>query len=119
LIISGFIGGILMAGAGLGGPPVVIFLLNQGYTKNDFRVISTSFYLICGLASFAALGISGTVTPQTMINAATFLPVVFLGFFAGVKILRYLNPLVFKKIALWIVIAAGSAGIIMTLLTQG
>lgn len=109
-LISGFIGGTLMSSTGLGGPPVALFLLNQAYEKLRFRANLAGYFIICGLSAFIALGISGTVSSQTLVTTSTFIPVVALGYFLGIKILPLINAVLFKKIALAIAIMAGITG---------
>jgi uncharacterized membrane protein YfcA len=118
LSISSFAGGILMISAGLGGPVVVLYLLNQGYQKEIFRFTSTQFYLISGLAAFCLLGLTGTISGSTMLNACSFIPVVAVGYPIGIFLHDRINQTLFKKVALSVVILAAVGGIISTLLAQ-
>jgi uncharacterized protein len=110
--VSGFIGGVLMSGAGLGGPPVIMFLLNQEHEKHAFRASIAFFLVISGIASFAALGISGTVTSANLVQTLTFIPMVVIAYYTGIKILPHINQTMFKKIVLAIILISGTAGII-------
>jgi uncharacterized protein len=110
--VSGFIGGALMSGTGLGGPPVILFLLNQEHEKNVFRACIASYFLIIGIASFATLGISGIVSGTNLLIALTFIPVVIVAYFIGIAILPHINQILFRKIVLAVILLSGTAGII-------
>jgi hypothetical protein len=118
LSLSAFAGGILMACAGLGGPPVVLYLLNQGYQKRRFYFTSAQYYLISGLAAFALLGLTGEIKGSAMLNACTFIPVVAIGYILGTVLHNRIDPTLFRKIALSVIILAALAGIISTLASR-
>jgi uncharacterized protein len=115
LSFSAFIGGILMTCAGLGGPPVVLYLLNQGYQKERFRFTSAQYYLICGLAAFTLLALTGNITGSSILNACSFIPVIAIGYFIGLILHNRIDPTLFRIIALAVIILAALAGIISTL----
>jgi uncharacterized protein len=110
--VSGFIGGALMSGTGLGGPPVILFLLNQEHEKNVFRACIASFFLVSGIASFAALGISGAVSGTYLLTTATYIPLVIIAYFAGIAILPHVDQSLFRKIVLAIIFLSGATGIV-------
>jgi uncharacterized membrane protein YfcA len=114
--ISGFIGGALMTGTGLGGPPVILFLINQAHEKQVFRANLAGYFIISGIASFATLGISGTVSGSALIHTLTFIPVVILAYFIGIRILPFVKQNMFRKIVLTIIFLAGIAGIITAIM---
>jgi uncharacterized membrane protein YfcA len=115
--ISGFIGGTLMTGTGLGGPPVVLFLVNQAHQKDPFRANLSAYLIIVGIASFAVLGISGTVSGPALLDTLTFIPVVVLAYFIGIKVVPHIKQELFRKIILAIILLAGIAGIVTAIIT--
>jgi uncharacterized protein len=115
--MSGFIGGALMSGTGLGGPPVVFFLLNQEQEKNIFRACLSSFLLTCGIASFATLGISGIVSGTNLLITITFIPLVIIAYLIGIAILPHINQILFRKIVLAVTLLSGTAGIITAIVS--
>jgi uncharacterized protein len=115
--ISGYIGGVLMTGTGLGGPPVVLFLINQEHDKQMFRANLAAYLFICGIASFAALGFSETVSNEFLLLTLTFIPFVIAAYFVGLKILPHIKPLLFRKIALTIILISGVSAILTAVIS--
>lgn len=98
-IISGFLSGALISSTSLGGPPVVLFLLNQGLIKEKFvSTLAIYFFFGCivSVGTFASLGM---ITTDLLTKAALFLPPLWLGTYAGIKVLPKINPILFRKIA--------------------
>lgn len=110
-IASGFIGGTLMTSIGLGGPPVIIFLINQGWEKNIFRANLNAFFILTGIAAFIALGASGTMTVTTITTSLILIPPLAIGLWIGLKLLPHVNPIWNKRISTIVLIAAGLLGI--------
>ena len=97
-VVAGFFSGATGASTGFGGPPVVLFLLNQGMVKERF--IGTlaayfSFRTIVTLGAFSSLGI---VTTDILIQAVVLLPALWLGSYIGVKMVPRINTVLFKRI---------------------
>jgi uncharacterized protein len=110
--ISGFIGGVLMTGTGLGGPPVILFLINQDHDKQTFRANLGAYFFICGIASFVTLGFTETVSCNLLLITVTFIPFVIVAYFSGLKILPHIDQSLFRKIVITIVLLSGVSGII-------
>jgi uncharacterized protein len=113
--ISGFIGGIFMTGTGLGGPPVILYFINQAFEKQVFRASVASFFIITGIASFISLGVSGIASSANLLQTLTFIPVVIIAYFIGNKILPYINQWLFRTIVLAIIVISGTTGLLLTL----
>ena len=54
-IVAGFISGILGASTSLGGPPVVLFLLNQGLVTQRFVGTLAAYFLFTGIVASGAI----------------------------------------------------------------
>ncbi len=113
--IIGFMGGTLMSSTGLGGPPVVLFLINQGYDKDGFRANMTAYLTLSGSLALIALGISGAVSAGTLLPALTFLPALALGFFLGIRVQPRLDTALFSRIVVAIVTITGLVAIATTI----
>ncbi len=110
-VVSGFIAGSLMTSIGLGGPPVIIFLINQGWEKNVFRANLNAFFILTGIAAFIALGAAGTMTVSTLTTALILIPPLAIGLFIGMKLLPHINLIWLKRISTMVLITAGLLGI--------
>ena len=115
--ISGFVSGLVGSSTTFGGPPVVIFLLNQGLVRERFVGTITAFFLFVGVASVSAFSAMGMVTIALLIKVAILLPAAILGFYIGIKVLPKINATLFRRIAASIVSLAALV-IIVTFLVE-
>jgi len=115
--ISGFVSGLVGSSTTFGGPPVVIFLLNQGLVRERFVGTITAFFLFVGVASVSAFSAMGMVTIDLLIKVAILLPTAVLGFYIGIKVLPKINATLFRRIAASIVSLAALV-IIVTFLVE-
>lgn len=114
--ISGFVGGLLGSSTSLSGPPVVLFLLNQGLVKEKFIGTLTAYFLFMGVASVGAFSSLGMVTIDLLIKVAMLLPTSILGFYIGIKVLPKINATLFRRIVTSIISIAALAIIVTFLL---
>ena len=114
--ITGFVSGILVGSTSLGGPPVVLFLLNQGLVKERFVGTITAYFLFINIASVSAFSTLGMVTTDLLGKIAILLPTALLGLYLGIKVLPKTNPIVFRRIAASIVSISALAIIVTSLL---
>lgn len=101
--ISGFVSGLIGSSTSFSGPPVVLFLLNQGLVKERFVGTLTAYFLFTGVASVSAFSFLGMVTIDLLIKVAILLPTAVLGFYIGIKLLPKINATLFRRIAASIV----------------
>lgn len=114
--LSGFVSGLIGSSTSLSGPPVVLFLLNQGLVKERFVGTLTAYFLFTGTASVSAFVFLGMVTVDLLIKVAILLPTAVLGFYIGIKVLPKINATVFRRIAASIVSLAALVLIVTFLL---
>ncbi len=115
--IAGFMGGILGASTSFAGPPVVLFLLNQGLVKEKFVGTLAAYFLFTGVISIGAFSSLGMITTDLLTKVAIFLPTLWLGSYAGIKLLPRIDTTLFRRIASSLVSVAALA-IIVTVLTD-
>jgi len=116
-ITVGFLGGLLTTSTSIGGPPVVLFMLNQGMVKERFVAtfaMFTLFVSVVGVGTFSALGL---VTTDLLLKVAILLPFLWLGAHLGIKVLPKINPALFRKITLMLLSVTASV-IIVTVLAE-
>lgn len=114
--ISGFISGMLTSSTSLSGPPVVLFLLNQGWGKETLRASLAAYFLFCDLLALTALGLSGVLTSEVLATALAFVPAVLPGFYLGTRVLPRVDADLFRRIAISIVLVAGLLAVATSLL---
>ncbi len=97
--VAGFLGGVLGASTSLGGPPVVLYLLNQGLVSRAFIGTICAFFMVINLASLGAYAYLHMVTTDILLKAALLLPPLLLGSYLGFKVLPHIKAPMFKKLA--------------------
>ncbi len=96
--VAGFISGVLVASTSLGGPPVVLFLLNQGLVTQRFVGTLAAYFLFIGVITIGAFSSLGMITADLLTKVAILLPTLFLGSYLGIKVLPRINAALFKRI---------------------
>ena len=114
--ISGFFSGLLGSSTSLSGPPVVLFLLNQGLVKERFIGTVTAYFVFMGITSVGAFSYLGMVTIDLLIKVAMLLPTAILGLYIGTRVLPKVNTTLFRRIAALIVSLAALTIIVTFLL---
>jgi hypothetical protein len=111
----GFAGGVLTAGVGMGGPPIVIFLANQGWPKEVFRATVALFFLIIAALCLISHLFTGVTAGHRLVIAVSLIPAGIMGFYVGDAIFARLSSSLFIKLALSLILAAGLTSLAMTL----
>lgn len=117
LTISGFISGALSNSAGLGGPPIILFLLNQGWSQEAFRANIAAYFILNGIAAALSLFISGNLANDALIYALTTIPALAAGYFAATLLLPRINARLFRIIAIYVLLGCSLLSIIDALNT--
>ena len=82
----GFLAGILGGAYNANGPPIIIFGLLRGWTKEKFRATLQGYFLVTGLIISAGHGLSQLWTGQVLTYFVFSIPVVILAVLLGGRI---------------------------------
>lgn len=104
---SGFFAGLLGGAYNTAGPPVIIYGNCRGWLPAEFKGNLQSFFLVGTLFVVAAHVLSGNLTEVVWLDFLWVIPAIGLGFVAGTWLDRYLNPEVFRKVVLVLLILMG------------
>jgi uncharacterized membrane protein YfcA len=104
---SGFLAGLLGGAYNTGGPPVIIYGNCRGWLPAEFKGNLQSFFLVVTLFVAAAHALSGNLTEVVWVDFLWAVPAIGLGFVAGTWLDRYLNPAVFRKVVLVLLVLLG------------
>lgn len=110
--VAGFFSGILSSSTSLGGPPIVLFMHSQDWPKDIIHPSLAGYFLFLGSCSLGALSLSGQVTTETIISAASLAPALLAGTGLGMVVFHRVNARFFRGFSVAIVICAGLLGII-------
>jgi uncharacterized membrane protein YfcA len=105
--LTGSLSGFLNGSLSLSGPPVVLFLSNQGIKKNSFRANITFYSIILNSITIGTYLANGLLDKIIFEKILYLIPAMLLGVFTGIKISKKLNEALFKKITLILLILTG------------
>jgi hypothetical protein len=113
--ISGFVGvvsGIVTGLAGMGGSIATLYLISS---SQPVAVIRANLIIIIGamnVIGFGYLIAGGALTASTLVNVAIFTPTYIFSIWIGTRIFRGTSDVMYRRLALWLLIAVGIAATI-------
>ena len=102
---------MLTGATGLAGAPVILFFTNQGVEKRQFRADIVYYLGGVSLSAFPSYAVAGVLTAEAVQLAAVLLPAGAAGVFSGMWLSSRIPALVFRRIALGIVLIAAVVAI--------
>lgn len=102
-------GGLLGAAAGLPGPPVLLFLVNQEEEKDTFRATLAAFFLLTAVANLIGYGTAGMLDTELFRLALGLLPAALIGTLVGSLIARRLSAETFRLAVLVLAVLSAVA----------
>lgn len=108
--VVGVVSGLLTGSTSMGGPPVVLFGVNQAWAKEGFRANLIAYFILTNLFTLALLGASGAFTEQVLLTDLVMLPGVALGLLAGNALFKRAPVELFHRVVVLFVIATGLFG---------
>ena len=111
-LLAGLISGTLNGVISTGGPPVILFLTNQGLSKTVFRANLITYFLFLNLATIPIFLAGGLMSQAIGGYTVVFIPSMLVGAFAGSKLLRRVPEHIFRAITLAVVMCAGCAALL-------
>jgi uncharacterized membrane protein YfcA len=106
-MITGSLSGFLNGSISMSGPPVALFLSNQGADKNEFRANITIYAIILNVITIIMYFYNGLITNDIIRNIIWLIPAMIIGVIVGILFSKKLNDKLFKKIALVLIIVSG------------
>lgn len=106
-VAVGFIVGVLTTSITVSGPLAVLFLSNQGASKERLRATVGVFLLGMMPPTIALFFLSGLVTPTIVATAAQLAPAVLVGYLVALRVLPAVDPLLFRRVTILLVLGSG------------
>jgi len=103
----GFLAGVLGGAYNTSGPPVVIFGNCQRWPPSEFKGNLQGFFLVNDLLVIAGHALSRNLTPLVWRDYLIVLPALIVGLFVGGRLDRRLDPALFRKIVLVLLVVMG------------
>jgi len=110
--VAGFLSGLLSTSTTMSGPPVLILLVGQALSKDQFRRTLVSFFFVSGLVAALMLVASGVMTPQTASYGVVAIPFAFLGGYVGDRLSTRLPERPFRALALAVLFLSGAYSVV-------
>lgn len=105
--LTGFLSGLLSGAYSVGGPPVIIYGNCRCWEPDEFKSNLQGFFLLNDGLAIVNHAIAGNLTHLVWTGYLWALPVVALGLLVGAGLDRFLNPQLFRKLVLVILIIMG------------
>lgn len=112
----GFIAGLLGGAYNTSGPPVIMYANSRGWLPQEFKANLQVFFLQIDVITITSHALSGNVTSFVLQNYVLILPAIFIGLVGGLALERFLNPALFRKIVLVLLIVLGLRMIVASVL---
>ena len=104
----GFVGGLLGGAYNTSGPPAVIYANCRRWTPDEFKSRLSGYFIFGSAVVVSTHWVSGNFTAEVISNYLISLPALVLGFFLGQKMDRWLNPELFRRIVLVMLVVLGA-----------
>lgn len=111
----GFVSGLLNGSTSLSGPPVIIFLANQGIQKDRFRANMVTYFMLVNALSIIMLFVAGMMTREVIEISAIVTPALICSTLLGARAADRVSDEGFRKFAMLCAMVMGAALIVTSL----
>jgi uncharacterized membrane protein YfcA len=103
----GFLAGLLGGAYNVSGPPAILYGSSQRWSPAEFKSNLQGFFLLNDALVIAGHALSSHLTPIVWGNFCIAVPAIALGLVAGLVLERFINPAVFRRMVLGLLILVG------------
>lgn len=105
--LAGWFGGLLGGAYNTSGPPVILYADCRRWPPDVFKSNLQGYFLISSVAVVASHILNGNLTPQVWNIFWWTIPFILVGLVAGLGLGRWLNPVIFRRLVLVLLIVMG------------
>lgn len=103
-IMAGFLSGLMGATTSLNGPPVVMYMMNEGVEKTVMRANLARYFLLGNAGTLVISFFFGTVrTEMALYYGLLCIPAIWLSWVLGDRVFRMVDAVLFRRIALTLI----------------
>lgn len=113
--VTGFLSGVLNGSLSMSGPPIVLFLSNEGYDKNQFRANLALYAAITNIITVIAFISGGILTNDMVGTIGSTVVALVLGSTIGIYGSKKIKDKHFDKIVLFLLALVGVITVIKSL----
>ena len=111
-VVAGSISGILNGSVSLSGPPIILFMAQKGYTKQQFRANLTFYFWVLNIVTIVMMVYKDVINSEVMTLSLTYLPMLVAGVVAGVFLGNRIDEELFRKGVVVLLIILGITNIV-------
>lgn len=104
---AGLVGGILGGAYNTSGPPVIVYADCRRWSPEVFKSNLQGYFVISSLAVVVTHALGGNITAPVLETFWWTLPFIAVGLVAGLSLDRWLNPILFRRIVLVLLVLMG------------
>ena len=104
---AGLIGGMLGGAYNTSGPPVIVYADCRRWPPDVFKSNLQGYFVVSSLAVLVSHALGGNLTPLVWNTFWWSLPFIGVGLLAGLSLDRWLNPVVFRRVVLALLVVMG------------
>ena len=108
----GGLSGLLNGSVGVGGPPVVFYLMSGPHDASVVRASFTIFISMVQTVSVVIFLFVGAFSPDQLVRCAIMVPPFALGIWAGTHLFRRSSEALFRRVALGLMLAVSVAALV-------
>ena len=104
---AGFLGGLLGGAYNTPGPPIIVYASCKEWEPDIFKGNLQTFFIQNSVIVLLGHYLSGNLTPEIWLLFGRSLPFLIVGILLGLSMDRWINPEVFRKIVLVLLVVTG------------
>jgi uncharacterized membrane protein YfcA len=104
----GFVSGLLITSTGINGPPVVLAFQAQGMPQRNFRATLAAVFAAQRVVALGMIGAAGLMRRDALGLAALGVPAVLLGWELGNRVFHRLDPRLFRRLVLVLLLVSAA-----------
>ncbi len=108
----GLLSGAMMGSTGIGGPPVLLYMLSGSDSPATVRANAIIYYFVTQILLLAILFVIGVAGTTSLLRAVLLFPFMLAGSWIGGHVFRGSNETVYRNVALSLLLAVGLFGLL-------
>lgn len=114
-LLAGAVGGVIGGAFNTGGPPVILYATARRWDPAAFKANLQVVFLLGTVFQLSLLIARGLVTREVLLIDLVALPAVAVGLYAGTRLSRRLDPVLFRRIVLALLVLFGGVYLVRSL----
>jgi uncharacterized membrane protein YfcA len=112
-LVTGALSGLLRASTSMGGPPVVLYTLSHEQGIEEFRSTILGLFLVTGVLTIPGFFVVDLVSRDALVAVGVAVPGIVLGLLLGAGLRARVQPELFRKLVLAVLVIT-SIGVIVS-----